>query len=300
MDDDGSVHLRFDGVDKRYGEHLVLDDFSLNCEPGAVTALIGSNGAGKSTALRILLGLVRADDGAATIGGRAFHELPHPAQVVGALLPDSGFHPRQRVREVLTSLSPLAGADEARCDELLERVGLSDAARSRTKTLSTGMTVRLKVAIALLGEPAALVLDEPSDGLDAEGSRVLRELLREQADAGGTVLLTNHRLDEVEATADRVVLLQSGRPVYNGSVSSLRRRVGVVHELEPSDAARLLTHLASLRIRALGRAGKVTTVAADEDELRRAVADLGLDLRSIRSRDPRLDELVEVLQESAA
>ncbi|SCL60244.1 ABC-2 type transport system ATP-binding protein [Micromonospora citrea] len=196
---------------KRYGRTIAVDDVSFVAAPGRVTGFLGLNGSGKTTTLRMLLGLSRATSGDALINGRRFRNLRDPVRQVGAVLEQGVSHPGQTGRAHLTSQAVLAGAGRARVDHLLGYVGLEHAADERTGGYSLGMRQRLAVATALLGDPAVLVLDEPANGLDPEGIAWLRELVREHARNGGTVLISSHLLAELAKVIDDVVIIAKGR-----------------------------------------------------------------------------------------
>jgi ABC-2 type transport system ATP-binding protein len=189
---------------KSYNKVPVVRDVSLRCEPGTITGFLGANGAGKSTTLKMIVGLVRPDRGTATIDGRPFVELPNPTR-----------------RATLTIAARLAGVHTRRVEHLLDLVGIADAAEKRVGTYSLGMRQRLGVAQALVGEPRALILDEPANGLDPEGIAWMRTLLRDFADHGGTVLLSSHLLHEVQATADHLVVISGGAVVAAGRLDDL-------------------------------------------------------------------------------
>ncbi|KAB8170830.1 ATP-binding cassette domain-containing protein [Streptomyces sp. 3MP-14] len=213
--------LSFDGVTKRHGHRTVLTDVTFRALPGRVTAFLGPNGAGKSSALRILLGLDRASSGAALVNGRRYRDLRTPLRTVGALLEGSGAHPSRTARAHLAWVARSNGIPGRRVDEVLERVGLAAAGRSRVRRFSLGMGQRLGLAAALLGEPEVLVLDEPANGLDPAGLRWLRELLRGHADGGGTVLLSSHQIGEVASVADDLAVIAGGRVLAHGSLARL-------------------------------------------------------------------------------
>lgn len=213
--------LLIDSLVKRRGSRAVLDRISFEARPGRVTAFLGANGAGKSSTLRILLGLDRADGGRALVDGRRYRELRHPLRTVGSMLDGSGAHRSRTARGHLAWVAQAGGIPRRRVDEVLEQVGLADAARTRVGRFSLGMGQRLGLAAALLGEPRALVLDEPVNGLDPEGIRWMRSLLRVQADAGGTVLLSSHLMGEVAGIADDLVVIAGGRVVATGTVDEV-------------------------------------------------------------------------------
>jgi ABC-2 type transport system ATP-binding protein len=203
--------ITFDAVVKRYGPVTAVDDVTLDVRPGRVTGLLGPNGAGKTTLMRMLLGLAAPTRGRAAVGGRPYAALPRPTRTVGAHLDVHGAHPGRRARSHLRALAYGAGLPSRRADEVLEEVGLADAAGRRVGTFSLGMTQRLGIAGALLGDPAVLVLDEPVNGLDPDGVRWMRDLLRRRAREGSTVLLSSHLMSETQSTADHVVVVAGGR-----------------------------------------------------------------------------------------
>jgi ABC-2 type transport system ATP-binding protein len=209
------------GLVKRFGAVCAVDGLSFGVEPGRVTGFLGPNGAGKTTTLRVLLGLVRPDGGAALIDGRRYVELAQPRRAVGAVLEVGGFHPGRRARDQLRILGRPAGIPVARVDEVLDQVGLADAAGRRVGTYSLGMRQRLGLAGALLGDPPVLVLDEPANGLDPEGMAWLRGLLRSLAGEGRTILVSSHLLSEVAQTVDDVVIIGAGQLRYAGALAEL-------------------------------------------------------------------------------
>ena len=206
-----SIELR--SLTKRYGKSVAVDDLTFTVEPGRVTGFLGPNGAGKSTTMRMILGLDAPDAGTATIGGRPYRDIANPLRRVGALLEAKALHPGRSAREHLHYLAASQGIPQGRVDYVLGLVGLSDVATKRVGGFSLGMGQRLGVAVALLGDPGVIILDEPVNGLDIDGVRWVRELLRSLADDGRTVLLSSHLLAEVSVTADHLVVIQKGRLV---------------------------------------------------------------------------------------
>ena len=206
---------------KRHGRREVLHGISLVARPGRITGFAGPNGAGKSSTLRCLLGLDRTDAGRALIGGRPYRELRDPLRTVGAMLDGSGAHPSRTARAHLAWAAAGSGIPRRRVAEVLDVVGLSDAAGRRVRTFSLGMGQRLGLATALLGDPQVLVLDEPINGLDPDGIRWIRRLLRARADAGGTVLLSSHVLSELAEVADDVVVIADGRVRAAGTLAEV-------------------------------------------------------------------------------
>jgi ABC-2 type transport system ATP-binding protein len=207
---------------KRYGERAVVHDVTFTCEPGTVTGFLGLNGAGKSTTLKMLCGLTPPSAGHSAVLGAPYARHPNPGRRIGVLIDASAQHAGRRGREVLEVSAQLLGVDVARVDRLLGQVGLDRAAaRKRVGQYSLGMRQRLGIAHALLGDPEVLILDEPANGLDPDGMRWMRGLLRDFAQRGGTVLLSSHLLHEIEAIADRLVIIAGGRIVAQGSHDDL-------------------------------------------------------------------------------
>lgn len=213
--------LRIMNLVKRRGAKEILSDVSFEARPGRVTGFLGPNGAGKTSTLRILLGLDRATSGTALVNGVPFSQLRDPLLKVGAVLDGSGAHRSRTARAHLRWIAVAAGIRRSRVDEVLDLVGLSDDAGTRVRRYSLGMGRRLGLAAALLGDPEALVLDEPVNGLDPEGIRWIRTLLREQAVAGRTVLLSSHLMGELAETVDDVVVIHNGRIVADGTLDQV-------------------------------------------------------------------------------
>ena len=213
--------LAVEGIGKTFGSVRAVDDLSFAVRPGAVTGFLGPNGSGKTTTLRMLLGLTRPSQGRALVGDRPYVDRPVPASVVGAALEASSFHPGRTGLAHLEVYAVQAGAGRARCRELIEFVGLGAAANRRVGGYSMGMRQRLGLATALLADPPAIVLDEPANGLDPEGIVWMRGLLRSFADEGRTVLVSSHVLAEVQHTVDDVVIIVRGRLVHASSLVGL-------------------------------------------------------------------------------
>lgn len=223
------------GVTKRYGNRAAVDDLTFHCEPGTVTGFLGPNGAGKSTTLRILTGLAEADAGQALVGQSRYRDLDHPARTIGVMLDATALHRGRTGLETLRLTARTIGMPAARAEEVLELVGLKDAGSKRVGGYSYGMRQRLGIGVALIGDPSVLVLDEPANGLDPEGIRWMRRLLRSFADAGGTVLLSSHQLLEVQATVDRLVVIAQGCLVREGTLDELTGEAGTrVGVLDPA------------------------------------------------------------------
>ena len=233
------------GLSKRYGSVLAVDDLSFRAEPGTITGFLGPNGAGKSTTLRSALGLVHPDAGGVTVLGVPYQRLDKPLHRVGAVLEASEVHPGRSGRNHLRILATAAGIPRSRVDEVLGLVELSAAAKRRVKGYSLGMRQRLGLASALLGDPEVLVLDEPANGLDPAGIRWLRDLLRSLAAEGRTVLLSSHVLAEVSQTVDRVVIIHRGKLVRQGSIAEVLAGAEGATRVRSPDAQRLAALLAA-------------------------------------------------------
>ena len=235
--------VELSGLTKSYGDVLAVDDVSAVVRPGEVTALLGPNGAGKTTTLRMVLGLVAPSSGTATIGGRRYDELPDPVREVGAVLEASGCHPGRTALDHLRVLATAARLPKDAPGRVLAETGLAADARRRVGEFSLGMRQRLGLAAAMLGDPAVLVLDEPTNGLDPPGVRWLRGYVRRLADQGRTVLLSSHALSEVEQTADHVLVIVNGRLVRSSSLAAVRAEAGVGSRVRTPDPDRLTTAL---------------------------------------------------------
>src|SRR3954447_18168510 len=248
-----------EGLTKQYGDLRAVDGLSFSVEPGRVTGFLGPNGAGKTTTLRMLLNLVMPTTGTATIGGHRYADLDEPASVVGAVLEASSAHKGRTGRNHLRACCLTVGLPIARADEVLEQVGLMPAADRKFKGYSLGMKQRLGIAAAMLGDPPVLILDEPANGLDPEGIRWMREFLQGLAAKGRTVLVSSHLLSEMQALADDVVTVASGRLLRKGTVAEVLAsmpgagKVGV----EPPEPENLAAALrgAGAQVSASGRMG---------------------------------------------
>jgi ABC-2 type transport system ATP-binding protein len=213
--------ITFERLSKQHGAVIAVDDLSVTVRPGRVTALLGPNGAGKSTTMRVLLGLDHPDSGRALVDGLPYRAHPEPLRRIGAHLDGRAFHPGRSARQHLLGLARVSGIPARRVGEVLEVVGLAEVARRRVGTFSLGMGQRLGIAAALLGDPGVLVLDEPVNGLDTDGVRWIRGVLRGMGAEGRTVLLSSHLLAEVQQTADHVLVLNRGRLVADRPMADL-------------------------------------------------------------------------------
>jgi ABC-2 type transport system ATP-binding protein len=209
------------GLTKKYGDVVAVDGLTFDVEQGLVTGFLGPNGAGKSTTMRMVLGLDRPTAGQALVNGRPFASYAEPLREVGALLDPGSVHPGRTGRNHLRVAARTNGIGDRRVDEVIEQVGLEGAARRRIKGYSLGMQQRLGIAAALLGDPRVVLFDEPINGLDLDGVRWIRELLRQLADDGRTVLVSSHLMSEMQQTADRLVVIGRGRLIADATTEEI-------------------------------------------------------------------------------
>lgn len=245
---DRALPIEAKGLTKRYGHRTVVDALTFTARPGVITGFLGPNGAGKSTTLRMLLGLARPTSGRITIGGRPLGALENPARAIGTLLDARSVHPQRTAFDHLLVYATAAGLGRSRVDEVLELVGLAGAASRRVGEFSLGMNQRLGIATALLGDPPVLVFDEPLNGLDPEGIRWLRTLMRDLAREGRTILFSSHLMTEMELTADDLIVIGQGRLIAEASLEKFVRD-------HTSPVVRVRTREAPLLAQALERAG---------------------------------------------
>ena len=282
--------ITIESLSKKYGGRTVVDDISFTAQAGRVTGFLGPNGAGKSTSMRMMVGLTRPTSGKVTISGRRFADIPNPGLEVGVMLDASAQHAGRSGREILTIAQQMMGLPASRVPEMLKLVSLTETeSNRRVGSYSLGMRQRLGIAVALIGGPSVLILDEPANGLDPAGIRWMRDLLRDYADDGGAVLLSSHLLHEIEVIADDIVMIGKGRIVAQGSKTELLRGAGTI--VRARDMAALE--------RALRESGLVTTPF--EDGALRADADTavvglvaresGLALTELRTADGGLEDM---------
>jgi ABC-2 type transport system ATP-binding protein len=218
------------GLTKRYGPTVAVDALSFDVRPGVVTGFLGPNGSGKSTTMRLILGLDAPNSGEARIGGRRYHKLRWPLREVGALLEAKAFHPGRSARAHLEALAAGNGIPRRRVDEVLGLVGLTDAAGRRAGKFSLGMSQRLGLAAALLGDPGVLLLDEPVNGLDPEGIRWIRGLMKSLAAEGRVVFVSSHLISEMALTADHLVVIGRGQLLADTTTTELAGRSASLEE----------------------------------------------------------------------
>ncbi|WP_101784633.1 ATP-binding cassette domain-containing protein [Nonomuraea indica] len=286
--------ISLDHLTKRYGDRVAVDDLTLRLRPGAVTGFLGPNGAGKSTTMRMILGLDRPTAGRALVGGRPYHELTNPLRTVGALLDARAVHPGRSVRAHLVALVRGNGIPKARVGEVLETVGLGAVAGKRAGTLSLGMSQRLGIAGALLGDPEVLMFDEPVNGLDPDGVRWVRRLMRTLAGEGRTVFVSSHLMSEMQLTADHLVVIGKGRLLADAPLGEVLAATAVlVRTPHAGDLAARLT-AAGIAVERRGENELVATGAPIE-----RVGDLaheaGVRLHELSPREPSLEQAYQEL-----
>ena len=291
MTDGVTQHSRVEVHDltKQFGSLTAVDHLSFSVEPGRITGFLGPNGAGKTTTQRMLLGLVRPTSGSATIGGQSYHDLSKPQHVVGAALEATNFHPGRSGRNHLRVMADTAGLDSKRVDEMLELVGIPAAARQRAGSYSMGMRQRLALAGALLGDPQVLLLDEPANGLDPEGIRWLRLLLRHLSSQGKTILISSHMLSEVEQTVDDVVIIANGKLIRQGAIGDLpTEHLSTVRTSEPQ---RLLEALTASGLQATAADDSIQVIGNDLVRIGDIALRAGLPIHELRANENDLEKL---------
>ena len=282
------------GLTKRYDRRTVVDDLTFTLEPGTVTGFLGPNGAGKSTTMRMITGLVPATAGEALLDGRRYADLPNPGAVMGTLLDASAVHPGRTGRAHLRILAATLGVAAGRVEEVIELVDLAGAARRRIGGYSLGMRQRLGIAGALLADPPVLMFDEPANGLDPEGIRWMRDLLRGHAARGGTVLLSSHLLSEVEHTVDRLLVIGGGRLLADAPIAELLAGNDVLVAAQdlPALAGDLQAAGYRTHTQAGGARGSILRVSgASAEQVGQLAADRGHVLTELRPADHRLEDL---------
>jgi ABC-2 type transport system ATP-binding protein len=284
--------LAVDELTKRFGATLAVDQLSFRASPARVLGFLGPNGAGKTTTLRTLLGLTLPTSGTATVEGRPYRELRDAIEVVGAVLEGPQFHPGRTGRNHLRVLATAAGLPTSRVDDVLRLVELDGAGRRRVKGYSLGMRQRLSLAGALLGDPRALVLDEPANGLDPQGIRWLRDFLRARASEGRTVLISSHVLAEVAQTVDEVVVISRGRLVAQGAIDELTRDAAAPVRVRTPQPDRLREALAAKDIVAeLDGNGWLSVHGAPLEAVGDTAAECGIAVHELLRDRPSLEDV---------
>jgi ABC-2 type transport system ATP-binding protein len=280
------------GLTKVYKKVRAVDDLSFTVQPGRVTGFLGPNGAGKTTTLRMVLNLVRPTAGTATISNKRYADLHDPIRQVGAILEASGAHRGRSGRNHLRMLCDAAGIPVSRADDVLEMVHLTAAAHRKFKGYSLGMRQRLGIAAALLGDPEVLILDEPANGLDPEGIRWMRDLLKALADQGRTVLVSSHLLSEMEILADDIVIVAAGKLVRQGTVAEIIDSMGTTQMLvrtpKPDELAAALGASVSTTRRA---DGALLVTGADGPTIGAAAMGVGAEIHELTTERPDLENV---------
>jgi len=283
--------IEVDGLTKRYGSTVAVQDLSFTVQAGRVTGFLGPNGAGKSTTMRVILGLVHPTSGTTSVLGSPYRELERPEKRVGALLETFDAHPGRSGRNHLRVLALAGGIARSRVDEVLALVELSQAGRRRVKGYSLGMRQRLGLAAALLGDPEVLVLDEPANGLDPQGIRWLRDFLRSLAAEGRTILVSSHVLAEVAQTVDDVVIIHRGKLVQQAAMADVEAMAARATTARSPDAARLVALLVAEGIDATLVEGDRITIHAPTERVGEVAAANGVVLHELSAERASLEEV---------
>ncbi|HPU13929.1 MAG TPA: ATP-binding cassette domain-containing protein [Aeromicrobium sp.] len=286
-----ATDITVDGLTKQFGATHAVENLSFQVRPGAVTGFLGPNGAGKTTTLRMLLGLVAPTSGQALIGGRRYADIATPAATVGAALEASNFHPGRSGLNHLRVYAPQIGVPDSRCREVLELVGLAEAAGRKVGGYSMGMRQRLGLAFALLGDPDVVILDEPANGLDPQGIVWMRHLLRTFAAEGRTVLISSHVLGEVQHTVDDVVIISRGELVHASSLDGLRALAQPKVVVAGPDPAALSGLVAQHGWTAAEVSGGLEVHAATAAEIGAAAFAAGVELHQLADAGVGLEEV---------
>ncbi|GAB2935938.1 ABC transporter ATP-binding protein [Nonomuraea sp. NPDC052634] len=282
--------IQLNGLTKRYGETVAVDHLTFTVQPGLVTGFLGPNGAGKSTTMRMIMGLDLPTSGTVTITGRRYHELRHPLRTIGAMLDARAVHPRRSAYKHLLYLAQSNGIPESRVGEVLELVGLADAADRPAGGFSLGMGQRLGIAAAMLGDPPVLLLDEPINGLDPEGVLWARNLMRGWGAEGRTVLVSSHLMSEMALTADRLVVIGRGRLLAEGDIADFTARGSVVVVRTP-DAGHFARRLALAgAFVEPGETGELLVKGMSPPDVGRLAAAENVTLYELSIREPSLEE----------
>ncbi|HEU4400025.1 MAG TPA: ATP-binding cassette domain-containing protein [Actinomycetota bacterium] len=280
------------GLTKRYGGKLAVDGLSFTVRPGVVTGFLGPNGAGKSTTMRLILGLDAPTGGSVTVNGKPYRRHPAPLREVGALLDARSVHPGRSAYHQLLAIAQTCGIGRSRVDEVIDAVGLRAVARRRAGGFSLGMGQRLGIAAALLGDPHTLILDEPVNGLDTEGIRWIRSLLRDLAAEGRTVFVSSHLMNEMALTAEHLIVIGRGRLIADTGmrefIAGAARDAVRVRTTDPDALAALLRPRAA-EISA-DRDGALTVSGLATDQVGRAAAAAGITLLELTARQASLEE----------
>jgi ABC-2 type transport system ATP-binding protein len=287
-----NVAIEVTDLRKRFGPVLALDGMSFTVKPGRVTGFIGPNGAGKSTTMRVILGLDATDQGTALVGGRPYASLPRPLTQLGSLLDASALQPGRSARNHLLWLAHSQGLDASRADAVIDQAGLATAARRKAGGYSLGMRQRLGIAAAMLGDPPAVMFDEPFNGMDPEGIIWMRGFLRDLAGQGRTVLVSSHLMSELEGTADHLVIVGRGKVIADTSTADLlTRTAGGRVEVRTAAAERAASVLASAGAAvALGGPQTLTVSGLPAEQVVAVLTGGGVPFAEVTSHQSSLEE----------
>jgi ABC-2 type transport system ATP-binding protein len=280
------------GLSKRYGDRVAVDDLTFTVKPGIVTGFLGPNGAGKSTTMRLILGLDRPSAGRATVNGRAYRDFEAPLHEVGALLEARAIHTGRSAYNHLLAQAQTHAIGRDRVDEVIRLVGLESVARKRVGGFSLGMGQRLGIAAALLGDPATLILDEPSNGLDPEGIRWIRNLLKQLAAEGRTVFVSSHLMSEIALTAERLVVIGRGRLIADTSVEDFVRSASgdAAVRVRSADPARLAELLAAQGAHVEDDGDALSVSGTTSEEIGRLALEGGIALSELVVQEVSLED----------
>src|ERR1019366_7698907 len=284
--------LKIDHLSKKYSNTLAVDDLDFDVKPGVVTGFLGPNGSGKSTTMRIILGLDHPTKGRATINGLDYHDLKEPLREVGALRDAKAVHPGRTARNHLRALAASNKIKRARVDDVLDFVGISSAANKKVGGFSLGMSQRLGIAGALLGDPGVLLFDEPVNGLDPEGIRWIRDFFRSLANEGRTVFVSSHLMSEMAVTADQIIVIGRGRFITQGSVDNLTANATGTVLVRSSDNARLTSAISTLKGTVqLAHDDELTVSGLTSDQIGRAAFEAGITVLVLTPHPASLEDV---------
>ncbi|TCO51416.1 ABC-2 type transport system ATP-binding protein [Kribbella antiqua] len=286
--------ITLEGLSKRYGDTLAVDTLDLTVSPGRVTGFLGPNGAGKSTTMRMILGLDTPSSGAALVDGRPYAAWPAPLTKIGALLDAKALHPRRSARNHLVAMAQSNGISVSRVDEVLSIVGLDSVTRKRAGQFSLGMGQRLGIAGALLGDPEVLMFDEPVNGLDPDGVRWVRQLMRSLAVEGRTVFVSSHLMSEMQLTADQLVVIGRGRLIADAPVAEViagsSRTTVVVRLPDRRDFAVLRDRLVAEADRVESAGDRLVVTGVVAERVGDLAHELGVRLHELHTERASLEE----------
>lgn len=279
------------GLSKRYGKQLAVDDISFSVPPGKVVGFLGPNGAGKSTTLRMIVGLTTPTSGSSTIFGTPFHDLDDPARTVGSIVDGVNYHPGRKAIDELRISARTVGIARSRCDEVIELVGLQEAANKRVGQYSLGMRQRLGIAQALLGDPKVLLLDEPANGLDPEGVLWVRKLLRHLAEEGRAILVSSHLLGEISRLADDVIVIRRGEIITQASVAELTNNADAGMLVGSQDDHALAAALTAAGAEVSVASQGLSVTGLEAIQIGQVALDAGIALSELRAQTTELEDV---------